>query len=92
MKTALPIAQALQKRTRRPSESLEDGRRWAFGNHEFASACWLMVITPSEVDVIELGQRTAVAYCDEFAQKVQEGATREARLLHPVEYPRGVFA
>lgn len=92
MKTALPIVQALPPRPQRPSESIEDGRRWSFGRHEFSTAIWMMTVMPAEIDVLELGCRPAVAYCEEFTEKVQRDAIRSGRLLHPVEYPRGVFS
>ena len=84
----LPVAQALPKR---PSEAVEDGRRWSSGLAEFATSIQMVVVHPSEIDVMELGVRAAVAYCDEWAKARDDWMYREMRMLHPLEYPKGLM-
>lgn len=79
MNVARPLA-------KRPGEVLEDGRRWSFGEPEFSSAIAMMTVTPSELDVMELGMRAARSYAEAWTDDVQRRAIRECRMLHPVEW------
>lgn len=79
MKTVRPLA-------RRAHEELADGRRWSFGEPEFSTAISLVHVTPSELDVLELGMRSARSYAEEFTHDLQSRMYREARMVHPVEH------
>ena len=61
-----------------------DGRTWSDGP-EFATFVAFTVIAASELDLIEIGRRAAVAYCQDVADWVKDSTPTHARYLHPVE-------
>lgn len=62
-----------------------DSRRWHKKESEFALAACLVIISPSELDVMELGLRAAVAYCKQVAREWEQEWNRDVRVLHPAE-------
>lgn len=71
----------------RPSESIADGRRWSFGRHEFSTFITVMgVVIPSELDLVELGVRPAMAFTEQVANSVRHWYGDQFRVLHPAEH------
>lgn len=78
-----------QARRHRPSEALEDGRRWSWpGGPEFATFIEIVRVEPSELDVVEIGMRAAVRYADEIVDRLQAQAYQAYTVLHPCEMAR----
>lgn len=65
-----------------------DSRTWFKHQPCFASVITFMTISASELDVIELGVRAAVAYCQQVADQIKDQMSDHVRILHPVEYPQ----
>lgn len=65
-----------------------DGRSWSGHKPDFTTVIAMLVIAASELDLIELGPRPSVAYCQQQADRLDAEASRYARLLHPVEWKR----
>lgn len=65
-----------------------DHRSWFKHEPLFASAITFITISPSELDVVELGVRPSVAFCQYVADQINDQMSNHVRILHPVEYPR----
>lgn len=65
-----------------------DGRTWFGREPEFASVIRITFISASELDLIELGPRASVAYCQAFADRITAATPHHVRMLHPVEWER----
>lgn len=58
------------------------------GKPEFRSWAVFGFVLPSEFDLVEVGQRAALAYADEWATNQQENMQRSVWMLHPAEFGR----
>lgn len=73
-----------RQRRNRPSESLEDGRRWSDGP-EFATGFRMATVIPSEMDVMEVGVRVARCHAQKAAAWWEERQYQVMHVLHPAE-------
>lgn len=62
-----------------------DGRRWSDHHPEFATFCKFVMISSAELDILELGVRTAQRYAQEAVDWLNAGWWTSTRVLHPVE-------
>lgn len=65
-----------------------DPRRWTNKQPEFASAvliCWIVI---SELDLLEVGVRVAVAHAKQIADDWQQETCQTYRVLHPADISR----
>lgn len=68
-----------------PVSDLLDGRRWTNKEPEFATACLIAWIEVSELDVLEVGLRVAVAHAKDVAAQWERETCRTYRVLHPAD-------
>lgn len=67
---------------------LLDARRWTNSQPEFAVAALIAYIEISELDLMEVGQRVAVAHANEIAEDWQRETCRTYRVVHPADMKR----
>lgn len=67
---------------------LLDARRWTNKQPEFATACLICWIEISELDLLEVGLRVAVAHANRIAEDWERDTCQTYRVLHPADISR----